>query len=332
MQTIIDINNQFITTSMEYGVNPISNSSGTIRFIKKDPFLNYLPIDLYDIGSDKKPKQSVEILPEMVKLENSTHSLINVDPKKLKLKFVDGLFLQEIEEKFSWFLQADTSPAIIGKNENGLIWYQGVWKCGQWFTGTWRSGEWLSGDWYGGDWYSSRVKPGVSSVEISTTSIDNTLSKWQGGRWFGGNWYGGSWYDGRRYGGDWFGGVWFNGIWNEGDWYDGEFQGGIWVLGNWYGGKFNCDSKLAYWLDGTFQGGDFENGLWYNGQFGVENLLESSIVPRFGTRSLNTRVSIWHGGKWLNGEFHSVLNIDNTTLEPIVSDFHNLISASKIDE
>lgn len=322
-QTVIEINGQFITTSMEYGTIPLDADYGRISLSNKDAFLNYLPIDLYDIGSDKKPKQSIEILPEMVKLENSVHSLINVDTKRYKLRFVDGLFLQEIEDKFSWFLQADTSPAIIGKNANGLIWYQGVWKCGQWFGGTWRSGEWLSGDWYDGEWYSSVVKPGISSVEISTTSINNSLSKWQGGRWFGGKWFGGSWYDGRRYGGDWYSGIWYNGIWNEGNWYDGSFQGGIWILGKWYGGKFNCDSRLSYWLDGTFRGGDFENGIWYNGQFGLENILENIQTPRFGTRSVNTRVTIWHGGKWLNGEFHSVLN-QSANGETLVSDIHNL--------
>jgi hypothetical protein len=293
---------------------------GKITFIKRDKFLNYLPIDLYGVGGDKKPKRGVEVTPEMVYLEGTVFSLKNVNLDKFKVQFVDGLFLQEIEEKFSWFLQAETSDAIIGKNDNGIVWYSGVWRCGRWFSGTWISGEWISGDWYGGEWYSSPVKSNILSVQVSGNNSDNSLSKWQGGRWFGGTWYGGTWYDGRRYGGDWYGGLWFNGVWNDGDWYGGRFQGGIWVLGNWSGGLFNCDSRLSYWLDGKFESGDFENGTWYNGQFGNQD----NRLSRFGTRSINTRISVWHGGKWISGEFHSSLNFDEVLQTPTVSDVHTL--------
>lgn len=320
VQTIIDIQGPFITTAVNYGVVPSGQDTGKITFIKRDKFLNYLPIDLYGVGGDKKPKRGIEITPEMVKLDKTIFSLENVNQNKYKIQFVDGLFLQEIEEKFSWFLQAETSNAIVGKNENGIVWYSGVWRCGRWFSGTWISGEWLSGDWYGGDWYSSAVKSNILSVEVSANNFDNRLSKWRGGRWFDGDWYGGSWYDGRRYGGSWYGGIWYNGVWNDGDWYGGNFQGGIWVYGNWDGGLFNCDSRLSYWLDGIFKSGDFENGIWYNGQFGNQE----NKLARFGTRSINTRVSIWHGGKWISGEFHSVLNIDPVTLLPTISDVHTL--------
>lgn len=320
VQTILDIQGQFITTAMEYGQNVLEADYGRVTFIKRDKFLNYLPIDLYGVGGDKKPKKAIEVTPEMVTLDGTIFSLQNINLNKFKVQFVDGLFLQEIEEKFSWFLQAETSNAIIGKNDNGLVWYSGVWRCGRWFGGTWISGEWISGDWYGGEWYSSPVKANILSVEVSGNNSDNRLSKWQGGRWFDGKWYGGSWFDGRRYGGEWYGGVWYNGVWNDGDWYGGSFQGGIWVFGNWYGGVFNCDSRLSYWLDGAFESGDFENGTWYNGQFGNQQ----NRLSRFGTRSINTRISIWHGGKWISGEFHSSLNFDETLQIPVVSDIHTL--------
>jgi hypothetical protein len=319
-QTIVDVTAQFITTSVDYGIPTNSTDTGFLRFIKKDPFLNYEPIDLFDISSDKKPKMSIEITPNMVLLQDRTFSLVNVDVNKYKLKFVDGLFLQEIEDKYSWFLQGETSNAVIGKNSDGLVWYRGTWRCGRWFSGTWLSGDWLSGDWYGGKWYSSTVKVDVLSAEVSPINTGDSNSKWYGGRWFGGDWYAGTWYDGRRYGGTWAGGIWFNGIWNDGDWSGGRFQGGIWVYGNWYGGKFNCDSRLSYWLDGKFIGGDFENGLWYNGQFGNDQ----NILARFGTRSINTRISQWEGGKWISGEFHSALNTDEMTGETLVSDVHTL--------
>lgn len=320
MHTVLEVTPQYITTTTNYGQIPQGAEFGTIRKIRKDEFLNYLPVDLYDLGSDKKPNKAVEILPEMISLDKSKVSLVGVDTTKYKLKFVDGLFLQDIEEKYPWFLEAETSNGVIGQNDDGLVWYSGTWRCGRWFGGTWISGEWLGGDWYDGKWYSSDVKIGSLSAEINTISTNVRASRWQNGRWFGGDWYGGSWYDGRRYAGDWYGGIWYNGIWNDGNWYGGNFQGGIWVNGFWDGGSFNCDSRSSYWLDGEFYSGDFGNGIWYNGKFGNNE----EKLTRFGTKSVNTRISVWHGGKWIRGEFHSKLNEDSFTGAPLVSDVHSL--------
>jgi hypothetical protein len=317
-QTIIDITDNYITTSVDFGKVVTQQDIGIIKFIKKDAFLNYLPIDLFNVGQEKKPTRSVEIFPENVEFVDNVYNLVNVDTTKYKLTFVDGLSLQEVEEKFSWLLQSETSNAIIGRDDKGLVWYSGMWRCGRWFGGTWISGEWLGGDWYDGEWYAFNTKFKVISVQVDKNNSDNTISKWYGGRWFGGSWYDGTWYDGRRYDGDWFNGLWFNGTWNDGTWYNGSFQGGIWILGTWLDGKFNCDSKPSYWLDGKFTAGDFENGIWYNGQFGNDQ----KKLARFGTRSLNTRISTWHGGKWLSGEFHSFLNINDATGLPTVSDIH----------
>jgi hypothetical protein len=71
-------------------------------------------------------------------------------------------------------------------------------------------------------------------------------------------------------------------------------------------------------LDGQFRSGDFENGIWYDGQFGNER----GTISRFGTKSTNSRTSTWHGGRWIDGEFHSYLNIDSDTNLPTVSDIH----------
>ena len=80
----------------------------------------------------------------------------------------------------------------------------------------------------------------------------------------------------------------------------------------------NSNSKPVYWLDGEFKTGDFENGIWYNGKFGNDR----KELARFGTRSTNTRPSVWNGGTWLSGEFHSLLNTDSETGLPTVSDIH----------
>ncbi len=79
----------------------------------------------------------------------------------------------------------------------------------------------------------------------------------------------------------------------------------------------NSDNGPVYWLDGNFYGGDFENGTWYNGIIDEKN----NNVSRFGTKSSYARKSVWKGGKLLNGQFHSLLNIDTNGL-PIASDVH----------
>ena len=310
--------NSFVVTSNDFGVNSLIQDFGKISFLKKDAFFNYQPIDIIDYGIDKKVTRSVEILPENYDLDGSKYNLINLDLKRYRFQFVDGLSLEEVGNLYPWLLEAEISNAIIGKDINGLVWYSGTWKCGRWFGGTWYSGTWVSGDWYNGLWNSYNTIYKVIGVKIDTSFIDNTVSKWFGGRWFDGIWNGGTWYDGRRYDGDWNTGNWYNGIWNDGNWKTGNFYGGVWVLGNWESGILNCDSKPSYWLDGTFKSGDFENGIWYNGQFGNDK----GLLSRFGTKSTNSRTSTWNGGKWINGEFHSYINIDSSTGIPIVSDIH----------
>lgn len=319
LQTIIQSNPSYIITSVSYNL-PTNFEVGKVTYIKKDPFLNYQPIDLFNIGSDHKATRSVEIKPENYTLDHNSYKLINLDLNKYKIQFVDGLSLEEVSDKFNWLLEAEISNAIIGRDESGIIWYSGTWNCGRWFGGQWISGRWVSGDWYGGTWSAFNTKFQVIGVQVDTSYVDNGVSKWYGGRWFGGTWKGGTWYDGRRYAGDWMGGLWWNGIWNDGHWFGGAFQGGIWVAGKWESGQFNCDSKPAYWLDGQFLSGDFQNGIWYNGEFGND----SGLLSRFGTRSTNSRTSTWHGGTWKSGEFHSFLNLDSSTGNPVVSDVHKL--------
>jgi hypothetical protein len=289
-----------------------------VKFIKKDPFFNYQNIDLFNLGVDKNVTRSIEIMPENFKLTGSTYSLVDLDLTKYKFEFVDGLSLDEVNQNFSWLLEAEISNAVIGRDKNGLVWYSGIWRCGRWFGGTWYSGRWVSGDWYEGTWKSYNTKYKVISVEVDTSYIDNTASRWFNGRWFDGTWEGGTWYNGRRYAGDWNTGNWYNGIWNDGLWKDGNFEGGVWVQGTWEKGIFNCNSKPAYWLYGTFKSGDFENGIWYNGLFGNDQ----QILTRFGTKASNSRTANWHGGRWVDGEFHSFLNVDSESGETLVSDIH----------
>lgn len=315
-QSVKVLNTIQFYTSRKFGVNSLTNDIGKVSYIHKDAFLNYIPTDIMDLGSDKKDKISIEIKPSNVLITESVYSLLNINLEKYRFKLVDGLTLEELSSKYSWILEAEISDAIIGKDSNGVIWYSGIWRCGRWFGGTWMSGTWLSGDFYSGVWNSKSTKYRTISVEVSSKN-DNTSSKWFDGRWFDGKWNGGTWYNGRKYAGDWTGGIWYNGIWNGGTWYDGLFSGGIWVSGIWKKGIFNTNNKPAYWIDGTWGGGDFENGRWFNGEFNQIGGNKS----RFGIKASNSRNATWDSGRWLSGEFHSFLNTnDSGTL--VSSDIH----------
>lgn len=287
--------------------------------IRKDSFLNFQPVDIFDLGiGDRKIKQSVKVEEENYIVTENEYQLVDVDFTKYRIRLVDGLDLELLNKNFSWILEAEISDAVIGMNTvDELVWYTGIWECGRWFGGKWISGTWKSGDWYSGEWNSKNIKDYLTHVKFDKTNSNTTSSRWFGGRWFGGTWNNGSWNEGRWYGGVWNDGKWYDGTWNDGTWNDGEFMSGIWILGIWNDGIFNTSNGSSYWLDGRFFGGDFENGIWYNGEFNEKNKKKS----RFGTKSSNTRNANWYGGKFISGEFHSLMNL-NDKLLPDVSESH----------
>lgn len=291
----------------------------SIFYTKKDYFFNFQPIDLFDIGiGDKKVKQSVEVKPENFDVVGSRYDLIDLDLTKYKFRLIDGLDLVSLNSEFPWILEGEFTNATIGKDSSGnLVWYKGIWQCGRWFGGNWISGFWLSGDWYSGSWTSKSIKDDILSIKVDNRTTSEQFSVWYDGRWFDGTWENGTWYNGRWYGGTHSDGRWFDGTWNDGLWQSGSFHSGIWVLGTWLSGTFNTDNGPAFWLDGYFYGGDFENGVWYNGIFDQKN----NKISRFGTKSTNSRNSIWRSGKFLSGQFHSYLNLNDSGL-PSVSEVH----------
>ena len=296
------INSTQFWVDIPYGTTPLSgNDSGILRYIKTDPFFNYSPVDLIDIGIDKRGKIAIELTPDNLDLSLNVFRLRNIDFNKFRFRLIDGLNIESLAIRFPWIYEAEISGAVIGLSENGeLVWYKGTWECGRWFEGIWMSGTWISGDWYDGTWNSFFIKDNWISVEVDEKTENINNSTWFDGRWFDGTWNNGVWANGRYYGGTWNNGRWNKGIWNDGIWNDGQFIGGIWVLGTWNGGRFNSNNEPAYWLDGKWQGGDFENGMWYDGKF------ESKTnISRFGIKSTNSRTAIWQSGIWVNGSFYS---------------------------
>ena len=298
------------------GNNSVVGDTGFVKYTKRDPFLNYQPVDIIDIGVDKRGKNSIELNIDNLKLSGDVYSLINVDFNKFRFRLVDGLTIETLSLQYPWVLEAEITDAIIGVGDGNIIWYKGNWECGRWFGGTWMSGTWMSGDWYGGTWNSKKIKDNLISVEVGNNTSDKSLSTWYDGRWYDGTWNDGVWVDGRWYGGIWNTGDWYRGTWNDGIWNDGEFSGGVWLTGTWNKGILNCNNDPTFWVDGKWNGGDFENGIWYNGTFEEKNDLS-----RFGTKAFNSRTATWHGGKWLSGSFYSKMILDNSE-QPEVSLSH----------
>ena len=305
-----------IWVDIPYINNTIVNDTGFLKYTKSDPFFNYQPVDIIDVGVNKKGKIAIELSIDNLKLTNDVYSLINVDYNKYRFRLIDGLNIETLSLQYPWILEAEVSGALLGLDINGLVWYKGYWECGRWFGGTWISGTWKSGDWFAGTWNSKRITDNLISVEVDNSVSDTIQSTWFGGRWYDGTWNNGTWVDGRWYGGTWNNGEWYNGIWNDGTWNNGILSGGIWVTGVWNSGIFNCDNNPAYWIDGKWSGGDFENGIWYNGIFEEKN-----SFARFGTKAYNSRTANWRAGKWLSGSFYSRMITDNNEL-PVVSISH----------
>ena len=313
--TKVDDYNFFV--DVPYGSNTlVGNDTGVATYIKRDPFLNYEPVDIIDVGVDKVGKISVELTQDNTILTGDIYELVDVDYEKHRFRLIDGLDVELLSRNYSWIYEAEISEAVIGRDESGIVWYKGTWECGRWFGGTWISGSWVSGDWYDGVWKSKLLKDNYLTIDIDQKQSDSTQSIWFSGRWFDGEWEDGTWLSGRWYDGTWNNGVWLDGTWNNGTWKNGQFNGGIWVLGNWESGIFSTSNAPAYWIDGTWLSGDFENGMWFNGVFGTID-----TDSRFGTKAYNSRAAIWKSGKWINGSFHSRLNLDEDNNYD-VSDIH----------
>ena len=314
---ITKINEYEFITDIDYGQYPtVGLDGGSVKYTKLDPFLNYEPVDLIDLGVDGKGKMALELSIDNLNNVNNVYSLTNVDFEKYRFRLIDGLNIESVNLQYSWLLEAELSGALIGLYANELVWYKGTWIFGRWFGGIWQSGVWMSGDWYGGTWNSNTVNDKKLTAEIDTKTVDFEQSFWYTGRWYDGTWNGGIWNGGRWYGGTWNNGMWYGGTWNDGTWNNGFFEGGIWVLGTWNSGVFNCDNGPAYWLDGKWYGGDFENGMWYNGYWEQKN-----TSSRFGTKSFNSRTANWQAGVWISGSFYSQINTnDQGALD--VSDVH----------
>jgi len=119
-----------------------------------------------------------------------TLDISSVDFNKEKFKMVGGLNLDTVKIKYNWLFNAQMEDAIIGEDENGLVWFSGTWVCGTWEGGTWYSGEFLNGRWKAGDMYSYDIDMRSSLLGILTINRqDITKTRFKAGEFEGGTFH-----------------------------------------------------------------------------------------------------------------------------------------------
>ena len=116
-----------------------------------------------------------------------TLDISSIDFNKPKFKLVGGLNIDTLKIKYNWVFNAQMENAIIGEDENGIVWYSGTWICGTWEDGTWYSGEFLNGRWKSGNMYSYDLDERSTLLGILTINRqDITKTRFKGGTFEGG--------------------------------------------------------------------------------------------------------------------------------------------------
>lgn len=300
-----------------------------------DPKLKLKPIELIDIGIDKHTKIPIPILNTNIVVTYDETDTFEVEIKDINnnidnIILVDGLTIELVKLRYNWVLNANVKNCIIGEDSYGLVWYSGEWLCGEWIDGTWYSGIWHDGVWKNGKFYSYLIdKAMIISNRFVILDKENIYSEFRSGTWMTGDFYNGTfgydpnlkndasyedlnarnftsayWEDGRYHDGIFKKSVWFNGLF-----YNGEMESSYWMKGKFYNGTFYFHNPQGpyNWYDGSWYGGDFIEGNWKNGTF---DQINKEIKSRFGTASAKDAYTIWWDGRFLNGEFHSGLNLD----------------------
>lgn len=209
-----------------------------------------------------------------------------IDFNRPKFKMVGGLTLRDVKIKYNWLLNAQVQDAIIGEDENGLVWYSGQWVCGEWVDGTWYSGIFVEGRWKSGNFYSYDIdEKEALNGRLHINRVDIRKSRFIGGSFEGGHFHYGI----------------FGNIANELSLDIPVTITDEWVIDNVIDFEISGETFIYQPEDGigfeevptsTFSGGIFHNGLFNSAYFengdwydGIANNI------------------IWYNGNWYNGSF-----------------------------
>jgi len=252
--------------------------------------------------------------------------IVNIENNVNNILLTDDLTIEILKVRYNWVLNASIKDAVLGLDENGLVWYMGEWLCGEWEDGTWYSGIFHSGIWKKGRWYSYLLdKPMILSKRFVVLEEDKMYSQFLNGSWLSGTWYNGIFgndtdISGKTttqitvgdigcpywYTGTWYKGLFKNSVWKNGVFFNGSFTKSYWLDGKFYNGYFDKHE----WWGGSFYGGDFIRGTWKSGTL---NQLNSNIAARFGVCTGTTSdgtLTTWESGSFEKGQFMSGLYRD----------------------
>jgi len=260
-----------------------------------------------------------------------TSKLAVSDFNKPNFKMVGGLTLDKLKIRYIWFLNAEVKDAIIGEDDNGLVWYSGTWINGIWEGGTWYSGIWYDGRWKGGDFYSydlDKTKVMLGNLYIKREDI--TKSQFLGGRFESGTFHYGIFGRNRsikaiphQISKEFI----INNIANynivDGEYVDeydkyldenvsesirfkspefinGQFINGWMNASKFKGGVFRGGYiNNTMWFGGELKGGIFLGDIWYDGTFSNGDFSNG----------------VWEGGKMYRSKFGTCYNIDYVIYE-----------------
>jgi len=119
-----------------------------------------------------------------------TLDISSVNFNEPKFKMVGGLNLDTVKIKYNWIFNAQMEDAIIGEDENGLVWFSGTWICGTWENGTWYSGDFLNGRWKAGNMYSYDIDMRSALLGVLTINRqDISKTRFKAGTFEGGTFH-----------------------------------------------------------------------------------------------------------------------------------------------
>jgi len=269
---------------------------------------------------------------------------------------VEDAILGEDDYGLVWY----SGNWLAGEWEDGT-WYSGIWYTGEWKNGRFysyrfdkkqlllrnkrilerdnpiysefRGGIWRRGSFYNGYFGPEVMMDGYKEIDwnqsdepITYTDIIYWPNRWEGGEFYNGIFRNAAWmqtlstasgaiksnfHNGIFFNSEWINGTFLNGTFQGNRWWSGNFTGGDFVLGEWRTGIFNQSNSSIKSRFGSWPLSGFTNMTW------------PGIEAGFGSSTYEGESPItWRDGQFINGEFHSGLNIVSGITS--ISTNHNL--------
>jgi hypothetical protein len=297
--------NQFVI-NVPVGIIGVSESGILMKNIS-DPYLDYIPVDIIKVGSDKMTKQSILITEDNLQITGQgTYSLINIDYNDYGFRMIDGLNLEIVNKQFSWLLESDIQNALIGYDGTNLIWYSGIALYAR-FIGPmiWYSGQIFDGYVDNTTMYSVQVTDLGLSASVNMKISDVSFTQIYGGNFTNTNFTGGTFY-GNFTSGNFNGAIFGGGEFTSATASFSIFSGGTLVTAICNNCIFNSDISQLSVVSAQIVDSDFQNGIIYSSIFSQS----PNGLALLGSKSSNSQPTLFYGGKILNSNIFANLITD----------------------